>query len=53
VVSLNNQEFATYDDVHIKKWGIFENYFKAGNYFQTKDKDAHAAVKYYELEVSH
>lgn len=53
VVSLNNQEFATYDDVHIKKWGIFENYFKAGNYFQTKDKDAYAAVKYYELEVSH
>ncbi|MFD1315106.1 polysaccharide lyase family 7 protein [Namhaeicola litoreus] len=53
VVSLNNQEFAVYDDVSIKKWEIFENYFKAGNYFQTKDKDAHAAVKYFELEVSH
>ena len=53
VVSLNNQEFQVYDNVSIKKWGIFENYFKAGNYFQTKDNDAHAAVKYYELEVSH
>lgn len=53
VVSLNNQEFQVYDNVSIKKWGIFENYFKAGNYFQTKDNDAHAAVKYYELEVGH
>ena len=53
VVSLNNQEFQVYDNVSIKKWGIFENYFKEGNYFQTKDNDAHAAVKYYELEVSH
>ncbi|WP_035899429.1 polysaccharide lyase family 7 protein [Leeuwenhoekiella sp. MAR_2009_132] len=53
IVSLNNTEFAVYDDVNIKKWGVFENYFKAGNYFQTRDKGAHASVKFYKLEVSH
>lgn len=42
-----------YNSIHIQKWGIFENYFKAGNYFQTKDENAYARVKYYELEVSH
>lgn len=53
VVSLNNNEFAVYKDVSIKRWGIFENYFKAGNYLQTKDKDAFARVKYFELDVNH
>ncbi len=32
---------------------IFENYFKAGNYFQTRDEGAHATVKYFNLDVSH
>ena len=42
-----------YDDIHIQKWGIFENYFKAGNYLVTRDNWAKAKVEYYKLEVSH
>ncbi len=42
-----------YNSIHIQKWGIFENYFKAGNYFQSKDDGSFARVKYFELEVSH
>ena len=53
VIVLNNTEFKVYDSAHIKKWGVFENYFKAGNYFQTRDEGAHAKVNYYSLEVSH
>jgi len=52
-VTLNDNETFVYDDIHIKKWGIFENYFKAGNYFQSKDKGSYAYVKYYDLEVKH
>ena len=53
VIALNNSEFKVYDSIHMRKWGIFENYFKAGNYFQSRDEGAFARVKYYELEVSH
>ena len=53
VVILNKSEFKVYENVHIKKWGVFENYFKAGNYFQSRDEGAYAKVKYYELEVFH
>ncbi len=53
VIVLNNNEYAVYDSLHIKKWGVFENYFKAGNYFQTRDEGASAKVNYYELEVEH
>ncbi|MEO9512804.1 MAG: polysaccharide lyase family 7 protein [Flavobacteriaceae bacterium] len=53
VVSLNKNEFAVYDDANIKRWGVFENYFKAGNYFQTRDEGAFAKVKIYELQVEH
>ena len=53
VVILNNSEFKVYENIHMKKWGIFENYFKAGNYFQSRDKDAYAKVRYYNLEVKH
>lgn len=53
VVILNKSEYSVYENIHMKKWGVFENYFKAGNYLQTKDKGAHASVKYFELEVSH
>lgn len=53
VVSLNNSEFFAYDNASIKRWGIFENYFKVGNYFQTRDEGAFAKVKIYELSVEH
>ncbi|WP_299115390.1 polysaccharide lyase family 7 protein [uncultured Winogradskyella sp.] len=53
VISLNGNEYKVYESIHMKKWGIFENYFKAGNYFQTRDKGAFAKVRFYELEVSH
>ena len=53
VIILNKNEYKVYENIHMKKWGIFENYFKAGNYFQTRDKGAFAKVRYYSLEVSH
>lgn len=53
VVSLNNNEIKTYDNIHMEKWGVFENYFKAGNYLQTRDKGAYSKVKFFELNVSH
>ncbi|HMR16056.1 MAG TPA: polysaccharide lyase family 7 protein [Mariniflexile sp.] len=53
VVVLNNNEFKVYENIHMRKWGILENYFKAGNYFQSRDEGAFARVKYYELEVKH
>ena len=52
-VILNNKESVVYDGFDMKKWGVFENYFKAGNYLQTLDVNAFAKVKYYSLEVSH
>jgi hypothetical protein len=52
-VILNDNESIVYDDIHMQKWSVFENYFKAGNYFSSLDEDAFARVKYYELEVSH
>ena len=53
VVVLNNNEYKVYENIHMQKWGVFENYFKAGNYFQTRDEGAYAKVRYYELEVKH
>lgn len=52
-VILNDKESVVYDDIHIKKWGVFENYFKAGNYLATRDEGSFSKVKYYELEVFH
>lgn len=52
-VILNNKESAVYDSASIKRWGIFENYFKTGNYFNTRDKHGYAKVKIYDIEVSH
>jgi hypothetical protein len=52
-VTLNCKETLTYNDTSIKKWGVFENYFKAGNYFQSKESNTFAKVKIYALEVSH
>jgi hypothetical protein len=53
VIILNKNEFKVYENIHMRKWGIFENYFKAGNYFQSRDKGAFSKVRFYELEVSH
>ncbi|WP_178989318.1 polysaccharide lyase family 7 protein [Winogradskyella schleiferi] len=53
LIILNDSEFKSYESIHIKKWGIFENYFKAGNYFQSRDEGAYAKVRFYELEISH
>lgn len=53
IVSLNDTETLVYDGVHIEKWGLFENYFKAGNYLSTKEEGANSTVKYYDLTVAH
>ncbi len=52
-VVLNDNESKVYNDIHIQKWNVFENYFKAGNYLVTRDEGASTKVKYYELEISH
>lgn len=52
-VKMNDNESFVYEGIHMEKWGVFENYFKAGNYLQTSDADAFARVKYYDLEISH
>ena len=52
-VILNDSESKVYEGIHIEKWGVFENYFKAGNYLTTLDSGAFSKVKYYDLRVSH
>ena len=52
-VILNDNESKVYEGIHMEKWGIFENYFKAGNYLGSKEDGAFAKVKYYDLEVTH
>tara|TARA_R110001583_G_scaffold77491_3_gene210902 strand:- start:10985 stop:11890 length:906 start_codon:yes stop_codon:yes gene_type:complete len=52
-VILNEKNSVVYENIHMQKWGIFENYFKAGNYFQSKDTQSFAKVKYYDLVVTH
>jgi hypothetical protein len=52
-VTLNGRETLVYNDSNIKKWGVFENYFKAGNYFQSKEPNTFAKVKIYALDVTH
>lgn len=53
VIILNNSEFKVYKNIHMRKWGVFENYFKAGNYFQSRDQGSFSKVNFYELEVNH
>ena len=53
VVSLNNNEFKVYKNASMRRWSVFENYFKAGNYFQSRDEGSFAKVNFYELEVEH
>ena len=53
-VALNEgEEEFTFEDIHVQEWGIFENYFKAGNYLVSNTPGSHATVKYYDLMVSH
>lgn len=52
-VILNETFSKVYSGNDIEKWGVFENYFKAGNYLMTTDNNAFAYVKYYELNVEH
>lgn len=52
-VVLNETESKVFDGVHMDKWGVFENYFKAGNYLQTREEGAFATVNYYDLVVTH
>ncbi|RPD93391.1 polysaccharide lyase family 7 protein [Aureibaculum marinum] len=53
VVILNKTNYKVYENIHMKKWGVFENYFKAGNYFQSRDEGSYAKVKFYELSIEH
>lgn len=53
VIVLNKSEYKVYENIHMRKWGIFENYFKAGNYFQSRDEGSFSKVRFYELEISH
>lgn len=52
-VILNGKEKAVYKGKDMEMWSPFENYFKVGNYLNTRDKGAFAKVKIYDLEVSH
>ena len=52
-IILNESDSYKIENDDMKKWGVFENYFKAGNYLSSKDEGAFARVKYYELEVQH
>ena len=53
VIVLNKSEYKVYDGIHMERWGVFENYFKVGNYLQTRDEGAYAKVRVYDIEVSH
>lgn len=53
VIILNKNEYKVYENIHMRRWGIFENYFKAGNYFQSRDEGAFSKVNFYELQVEH
>lgn len=52
-VRMNGWQKTVYKGKDIERWGVFENYFKVGNYFQTRDEGASSKVKIYELSVSH
>ncbi len=50
-IVLNGFQKAVYKGKDMDRWGIFENYFKVGNYFQSRDAGSSGKVKLYELEV--
>ena len=47
-----NGESKVFTDADLSVWP-FENYFKAGNYLTTTEKNAYAEVIYYNLKVEH
>lgn len=51
-IQINDEKPIVYRDLSVSQW-YFENYFTVGNYLQSKDENAKAIVKYYELAVSH
>jgi len=53
IILNNGEEEFKFDDVHVEKWAVFENYFKAGNYLQNKEAGAYSLVKFYNLKVIH
>ena len=52
-IKMDGEEPFIFDDIYVEKWSVFENYFKAGNYLQSKDPDSFSEVKFYELSVTH
>lgn len=52
-VTLNETFTHSYSGNDMEKWGVLENYFKAGNYLGTTDSNAFSRVKYYTLSVTH
>jgi len=52
-VILNENESMVFDDIHMQKWNVFENYFKAGTYLQSVEPGAFSRVKYYDLTMEH
>ena len=52
-VTLNETFTHSYAGNDMEKWGVLENYFKAGNYLGTTDSNAFSRVKYYTLSVTH
>lgn len=52
-ITLNGNETKSYESEDLERWDVFENYFKAGNYLQTKDEGSFSKVKYYDLKVTH
>jgi len=52
-VILNDTYSKIYKGKDMKAWGVFENYFKAGNYLATKEEGSFAKVKFYDLDIKH
>lgn len=52
-IILNDSESYVIENYDMLRWGVFENYFKAGNYLASKDEGSFAKVKYYNLVVNH
>ncbi len=50
-IILDEWDRKVYESEDLKKWGAFENYYKVGNYLQTRDKWAFGSVKIFDLEV--
>jgi len=53
IILNDGEEAFEFNDVHVEKWAVFENYFKAGNYLISTKESAYSLVKYYDLKVTH